>query len=271
MIKNYLNYFKLNNKKAFLFGGCGLIGEKTVEALLSTGAEVISFDINKKKGKHHKRKFAKEKFHYSYFDISETKTLNKKFNSFIIKYGCPDIFINSSYPTSNDWRSSSFKNNKISILKKNVDIHLNSHSWLAYLACENMKKFKKKGSVIIFSSIYGVLGQNTKIYKGTKIQENMNYSIIKGGLTNFSRQLASYYGKFDLRVNAICPGGVMGQSISNSKSQNKKFIKNYSSQCPLNRLAKPEEIASSVLFLSSDASSYISGSTFMVDGGWSAI
>ena len=51
MIKNYLNYFKLNNKKAFVFGGCGLIGEKTVEALLSTGAEVISFDINKKKRK----------------------------------------------------------------------------------------------------------------------------------------------------------------------------------------------------------------------------
>ena len=116
MIKNYLNYFKLNNKK-HLFGGCGLIGEKTVEALLSTGAEVISFDINKKKENIIKESLLK-KFHYSYFDISETKTLNKKFNSFIIKYGCPDIFINCSYPTSNDWRSSSFKNNKISILKK---------------------------------------------------------------------------------------------------------------------------------------------------------
>ena len=103
------------------------------------------------------------------------------------------------------------------------------------------------------------------------MRENMNYSVIKGGITNFSRQLASYYGKDGIRVNAICPGGISGHVKGSSKKQNIKFIKNYSMNCPLSRLGTAQEVAFSVLFLSSDASSYIPGTSFMVDGGWSAI
>ena len=76
--------------------------------------------------------------------------------------------------------------------------------------------------------------------------------------------MASYYGKSNIRVNTVCPGGVLD-------NQDKSFIKNYSERVPLGRLANKNEIAQAVLFLASDASSYITGTTFMVDGGWSII
>ena len=99
----------------------------------------------------------------------------------------------------------------------------------------------------------------------------MNYSIIKGAILNFSKQLASFYGNSGIRVNSVCSGGVKGHIKGSKIKQNKNFIKNYSKMCLLGRLAFPDEIAYSVLFLASDASSYITGTSLVVDGGWSAI
>ena len=104
-----------------------------------------------------------------------------------------------------------------------------------------MKKNKIKGSVVLLSSIYGILAQNMNVYKNTKMSENMNYSIIKGGITNFARQLASYYGKNGIRINALCPGGISWTYKRIEKSTKQKFIKNYSDQCPLQRLATVDE------------------------------
>ena len=123
----------------------------------------------------------------------------------------------------------------------------------------------------MLSSIYGLVAQNLQIYKNTGMNENMNYSVIKGGINNFAKQLASYYGNYGIRVNSVCPGGIFGHIKGSKEKQNVKFIKNYSKNCPLGRLGKPEEVASSVLFLASDASSYITGTSFLVDGGWTVV
>ncbi len=92
----------------------------------------------------------------------------------------------------------------------------------------------------------------------------MTYSAIKGGIINLTRYLASYFGKYNIRVNNICPGGIFD-------NQDKDFVKNYSKKTPLKRMGQPEEIAPAVLFLASEASSYVTGITLMVDGGWTAI
>ena len=85
---------------------------------------------------------------------------------------------------------------------------------------------KKGGSIIQLGSIYGIVGQDKTIYKNTEIEENMTYSIIKGGITNFSRQMASYYGKYNIRVNTLIPGGVLGPKDTKYE-QSKTFLKNY--------------------------------------------
>ena len=128
-----------------------------------------------------------------------------------------------------------------------------------------MVKSKKKGTIVQLSSIYGIVGQDLSIYLGTDMKESMSYSVIKGGINNLTRQMSSFYGKFNIRVNSLCPGGVK------DISQNKLFIKSYNKKVPLKRLAQPSEIAMAALFLSSDASSYITGTMFMVDGGWTSI
>ena len=271
MIKNYLNKFSLKKKKAYIIGGCGLLGSEITEALLSASSQVYVFDNDKKKGNLLKKKFINNKFTFIHFDLENLYQADKKMRNFIKKNGCPDIFINCSYPATKEWKLSSFKKNSLNLLRKNIDLHLNSYTWLSFKICEAMRQKKIPGSVIMFGSIYGLVGQNMSIYKNTKISDNMNYSIIKGGIINFSRQLASYYGSYNIRVNSICPGGIVGHAKGLGEKQDKTFLNNYKKNCPMKRLGSPEEVASSTLFLASDASSYITGTTFIVDGGWTAI
>ena len=101
---------------------------------------------------------------------------------------------------------------------------MNSVTWLARLAAEAMVKNKKSGSIIQLGSIYGVVGQDLTVYEGTDMNENMTYSAIKGGITNFTRLMASYYGQFNIRVNTLCPGGLEGHVAEKSETQNPVFI-----------------------------------------------
>lgn len=271
MTENYLNKFSLKNKKAFIFGGCGLIGKAVTKIFIEAGAKTYIFDNNSISGKILKKKYKKKSFSFIKANVANLKNINSNFNNYIKRFGCPDIFINCSYPATKDWSKSSFSKNTLKSLRKNIDLHLNSYTWWSYKICDQMKKRNINGSVILLSSIYGLLAQNMNIYKNTNMSENMNYSVIKGGITNFIRQLASFYGKHGIRVNAVCPGGIYGHIKGSKKKQSKKFIKNYSNHCPLKRLAEVDEVAYAILFLSGEASSYITGTNFMVDGGWSAI
>ena len=182
-----------------------------------------------------------------------------------------DIYINCAYPHTSDWGKSSFRKVTARRFKKNIEIQMISSAWTSRLVAESMAKKKISGSIIHIGSIYGIVGQDLSIYKGTKMNENMTYSMIKGGIINLTRQMASYYGKYNIRVNTLCPGGIRGGLAGRRKTQEKTFIKNFNNKVPLKRLGYPEEIASTALFLASDAASYISGATIVADGGWTAI
>ena len=257
-MKKYLKKFLNKNKTAFVVGGSGFIGKEVSLALWESGAKVINLDIHNAFKKKKTIKFEK-------FDCSNSNKLEKLFDEVIKKYKCPDIFINCSYPRSNDWSDNSFSKVNMKTYKKNMDMHLTSYVWLAKFVAEKMTKKSKGGSIIQFSSTYGVVGQTMKIYKGTNIRESMTYSVIKGGISNLTRQMASYYGKYNIRVNSICPGGIQAKYMA------EKFVKNYNSVVPLGRLGQTSDVASAVLFLSSEASSYITGTDFLIDGGWTCI
>ena len=127
-----------------------------------------------------------------------------------------------------------------------------------------MEKKKIRGSIINLGSIYGIQANDFTIYEGTNMGASMEYAAIKGGIINGTRYLASFFGKYGIRVNTICPGGIFDY-------QNKIFVKNYNHKVPLRRMGNPEDVATSALFLLSDASSYITGVTLMVDGGWTIV
>ena len=260
---SFLKKINLKNKTIYILGGSGLIGSKVLKNILSLGPKVVVLDI--------KRNNLNPNVKFEKFDCSNLNKLESRFKKVIKKFGCPHIFINCSYPIAKDWSSGSFKKITLKIMKKNVDAHLHSYSWLSKLAADEMVKKNINGSIINMNSIYGLLGQDLNIYKKTSIKESMPYSLIKGGMVNLVRQMASYYGKYGIRINNVCSGGLKGHQAGKSTPQEKNFIKNYSEKTPLKRLGEPEEVANVIIFLATDASTYITGTNLVIDGGWSAI
>jgi NAD(P)-dependent dehydrogenase (short-subunit alcohol dehydrogenase family) len=123
---------------------------------------------------------------------------------------------------------------------------------------------RKRGSIINIASVYGVVAPDFDIYKGTKMTSPAAYSAIKGGIVSYSKYLASYYKNKGIRINVVCPGGAYN-------NQSGRFVKRYSAKTLLGRMAYPYEIGWPVVFLASEAASYITGATLMVDGGLTTI
>lgn len=260
---NYLEKFSLKDKTAYVTGGLGLIGLEISKAFATAGANAIILDIDDKG-----HQIAKDiqncgcKAHYEHFDVTNLEGIQPKLKEFSEKYNSIDVWVNCAYPRTKDW-GDSIENSSLSSWRKNVDMHLNSYAWFSRETALVMKE-QQSGSIINLASIYGVVGNDFTLYDGTNMTSPMAYSAIKGGIINLTRYLASYFGKYNIRVNNVCPGGIFD-------NQNPIFVKNYEYKTPLKRMGNPEEIASVVLFLASDAASYITGETIMVDGGWTAI
>jgi NAD(P)-dependent dehydrogenase (short-subunit alcohol dehydrogenase family) len=262
---NYLDKFSLKKKAAFITGGCGLIGIEICKALASAGAKTVVLDIANDKGKMLEKEIRSNGYecYYEQFDITNLEKSDQAIENFYNKYDSLDIWINNAYPRTNDW-GNDVENLNLESWRRNVDMHLNSYSWLSRKVALVMKERKIKGSIINISSIYGVVGNDFTVYDGTNLTSPMAYAAIKGGIINLSRYLASYFGKYNIRINNLCPGGIFA-------GQNEIFVKNYEKKVPLQKMGSSEDIASAALFLASEASSYITGSTIMVDGGWTAI
>ena len=260
-IANYPEGIKLKNKIAVVTGGLGLLGKEITKALAQAGAKVVVIDIQEKQKKSFLKQYYKYgKVFYENIDITDLDKIDSKLEALASKYGYIDIFVNNAYPRTSDW-GNKVEDLKLDSWRKNIDMHLNSYSWISRKMCLLMKE--KGGSVINFGSIYGVIGPDFSVYHGTNMTMPMAYSAIKGGIISLTRYLAVYFGKYNIRVNSISPGGVFS-------NQNKIFVEKYSNKTPLKRMANPEEVASVVLFLASDLSSYITGSNIAVDGGWTA-
>jgi len=247
----------VKNKKVLIIGGSGLIGKRTSLDLIKNGAIVINIDLVDN---------VKKKKNYKFHKIDCTnKDFFKNVSEKVLKSFSPDVIVNCSYPKTDDWVKNDFKNFNVLSFTKNTEYHFNSYFLFTKKIADYMKKKKINGSIILLSSIYGFLGQNQFLYSGTGKSENLTYSIIKGSLINFVRQMCAYYARYNIRVNCISPGGIEDKKMS------KKFKIKYSKICPSKRLGKPEEVSSAILYLASTSSSYINGSNLIIDGGFSSI
>lgn len=253
----------LKNKTILILGGSGLIGRQIVNSLSKLCKLVIVLDINVLKIRNKKIKF------YNY-DLSDNN-FEKKFQIIINKYKKIDCYINCAYPVSENWNKCDYQNINKEDLSINLDLQLERLVLTTNIISKQMRKNKIKGSIVLMNSIYGILGYDMNVYKNTEMRENIAYSVIKGGITNYIRTMASILSKNGIRINSVCAGGVEGHIAGKTKNQSRQFIKNYSEKVPIGRLAKPKEISGPVIFLCSDLSSYITGSNLLVDGGWSSI
>tara|TARA_X000000950_G_scaffold182821_1_gene221542 strand:+ start:77 stop:871 length:795 start_codon:yes stop_codon:yes gene_type:complete len=262
---NYRDFFNLEGREVYIIGGSGLIGSQIVKALEEFGASITVFDLDIK----NKRNNLTTK--YVKFNCGNENNIKNFFLKYIKKNKCPDVFINASYPVTKDWKKNSFKEISFNSYKKNIELHLNSYVWIAKTIADQMLKNDIHGSIIQLSSMYGLVAQDNNLYKNTNISENMTYGIIKSSTIHFTKQMASYYGKYNIRVNNLVIGGIKGHIKGSKKKQDKSFLKKFTLKVPLKRMGLPEEIPSSVIFLASPASSYVTGSNIVIDGGYSII
>ena len=261
--------FSLKGKSAYILGGSGLIGREISLEFTRLGAKVLILDINEKRSISisEEMKRYNQDSSYCFFDCSDMDNIENQLEKIISVYSVPHIFINCSYPRTQDWSNSSFKKISLDSFRTNVDIHLNSYSWTAKLMADKMSLEGIQGSIILMSSIYGLKVQDISLYEGTNLEENMAYPPIKAAIIHFSKQLAAFYGRFGIRVNSVCPGGIQGPVAGKKAKQDDTFVERYIKKTPLGRMTKPEDIANLSAFLASDASSYITGQAIAVDGG----
>ena len=262
-MSDYIDKFKIDGKVAVVCGGLGLLGKEISIALAQAGAKVIVIDIDIDQWKKFENDIKDFDISFIKFDITDLRKNKDKISKIFNEYGPIHIWVNAAYPKTDDW-ATKLEDINVESWRKNVDMHMNSFCLISRDVAELMKKNKLKGSIINFGSIYGVVGPDFEIYPNKNVGWSAAYSAIKGGILSFSRYLASFYGDSEIRVNCICPGGIFD-------NQSDSFLKKYNKKTPLGRMAKPEEIASAVLFLASEASSYITGTSLMVDGGWTCV
>ncbi len=244
---------RLNNKVIIVTGGSGLIGQSIIKQVCKEGGIAINADIT------HSTNLPEGLINC---DVTDINSVQNCISSLINEYGKIDGWVNNAYPRTNDW-GNYFEDIKISSWKNNIDMQLNS----VFICCQEVLKIMKDqrhGSVVNIASIYGSVGPDFSIYEGTNMTMPAAYSAIKGGVINFTRYLASYYGSYNIRVNCISPGGIFDKQSPN-------FVDKYESKVPLRRMGLPEDISPAVGFLLAQESSYITGQNIIIDGGWTAI
>lgn len=244
---------RLKGKVIVVTGGSGLIGKEIISDIEKEGGIALNLDINLKTDID-LRNFK--------CDVTSLNSIEDNIKIIYNNYKKIDGWVNNAYPRTEDW-GNKFEDINVESWKKNIDLQLNS----VFKCCQTVLKTMSKqqnGCIVNISSIYGSLAPDFSIYDGTEMTMPAAYSVIKSGVNNFTRYLASYYGPKKIRVNSISPGGVFD-------NQNKTFVANYIKKVPLGKMATPKDIAPSVSFLLSDEAKYITGHNLVIDGGWSII
>lgn len=236
--------FEVKDKLVCIVGGKGLIGTAVVRLFGEMGATVIIGSRN-------------PDGQYKPIDIGNPLAIDAFIADVLDKHSKIDVWINAAWPRSTDKTRSQGPD-----VVKEVHDHLVG----VYQSCEKIfavMKEQRRGSIINLGSIYGERSPDPKIYEGTDIVPSPAYSLIKGGLHAYTKYLACQGASCGVRVNAVCPGGVLND-------HSEKFQAQYAERVPFRRMAKPEEVAAPILFLASDAASYITGQLLFVDGGLTA-
>ncbi len=247
----------IEDKVVIVAGGRGLIGKEVVADLLRHGAFVVDADISCCKANPSER-------HYEFpLDLTSNESIDKLVKFTTYKFGRIDGLINCAYPRTKDWGHYKFEDTPFRHWEENIRMQLNPVFYLDQQVALVMER-QKYGSIVNFGSIYGIVGNDFTIYEDYDGSSPVEYCAVKGGIINFTRYLASWLGKYNVRVNCVCPGGIWDH-------QREEFVRNYEHRCPMKRMGNPDDIAPLCLFLVSDGAKYITGQIIAADGGWTAI
>ncbi len=258
-------YSKLKNKTIIITGGSGMIGSAFSIVSAKYGANVVIIDIDKKKSdklvKQIKEKTGNDKVIYLKCDITNLNDIKKAIDTILNKFGEINVLVNNAYPRNKNY-GKKYEDVTYEDFCENINLHVGGYFLITQQVSKVMMK-QNYGNIINIGSIYGFTAPRFEIYEGTEMTMPIEYAAIKGAIINLTRYLASYLGRYNIRVNCISPGGIFD-------NQPESFVKKYSQKVLLKkRMANVDDLTGALLFLLSDASKYITGQNIVVDGGWS--
>ncbi len=257
-----LDMFSLKGKVAVVTGGAGLYGRQIVEALAEAGAETIvaSRNIDSLKvlaGEHRARGLDVSAMQ---FDQGEEESILMLRDEVLLRSGRVDVLVNNSVarPMKHGYQDDA------STFAESMRINATG-IFLVTRAFGDVMAERQKGSIINIGSIQGMIGPDPTIYRGTSLSGwYPDYFFHKGGIINFTRFIASYYGERNVRCNCLSPGGYR------TDKHPAAFLKQYSDRTFLGRLGNDSDLMGAIVYLASDASAYVTGVNLPVDGGYTA-
>jgi 2-deoxy-D-gluconate 3-dehydrogenase len=265
--------FSLEGKVSVVTGGAGLLGREFVRTLAEAGSTVYLADITPEQV-HETTKSLKGlpgEVRGLLIDVTCGDSTQGAIERVIELTGRLDVLVNSAAldpkfdPEHTQTYDNAFENYPLEAWNNGLGVNLTGVFLVTQAACRQMVK-QNSGSIINICSTYGLVGPDQRVYDDPgkpKTFKPVFYSVTKAGILGFTRYLAAYYAGTGIRVNALTPGGV-------ENNHEDQFVKNYSSRAILGRMAKRDEMNGALLFLASEASSYMTGGNLVVDGGWTA-
>jgi len=273
---NIQNKFDLTGRVAVVTGGVGLLGAEFCRTLAEAGASVAVVDLNASASQGTADALAKNGYNALAIptDITLPDSVNAMVEKVLSGFGRLDVLVNSAAldpkfdpdAVKKGMAPGAFEDYPLDQWNAAMNVNLTGMFLVTQACVKPMIAQGKKGSVINICSTYGLNGPDQRIYikDGKRVAfKPVYYTVTKAGVMGFTKYLAAYYAGSEIRVNALTPGGVFN-------NHEEYFVTNYSAKTILGRMAKKDEMNGALLFLASDASSYMTGNNVVVDGGWTA-
>ena len=268
--------FDLTGKTAIVTGGSGLLGAEFSRTLAEAGANVVVADIAEDAAQKTASGLADAGYAVASFglDVTRKESAEEMVSETLKKFSSLDILVNSAAldpkfdadAVAKGITPGAFEDYPLEQWNAALNVNLTGMFLVTQACVAPMIAQGKRGSIINICSTYGLNGPDQRIYikDGQRMAyKPVYYTTTKAGVVGFTKYLAAYYAETDIRVNALTPGGVYND-------HDETFTKNYSAKTIMGRMARKDEMNGALLYLASDASSYMTGSNVVVDGGWTA-